>query len=141
MIYRDWLGQEIRVGSPVLYAISEGHFAKLVWGEVLEIIPVANPSNYFGGFRNFKLKIQPKFENIDVLSEEAYGGRAVEYKSSPSGIGRGEFRRAELKPSHVQNVEKVTVFPLPAHVIDRIEAQLDERVRMSNEKMERRRQP
>lgn len=132
MIYRDWLGQEIRVGSPVLYAISEGHFAKLVWGEVLEVQPVAAPESYFDGFRNFKLKIQPRFENIDVISS-THGGRAVDFKYDPAA-GRGEFKRADLKPSYVKNVEKVTVFPLPAHVIDRIEAQLDERVRAANER-------
>lgn len=137
-IYRDWLGQRIEVGTPVLYAISQSHFAKLVWGHVLEIKPVPNPDRYFDGFRSFKLKIQPRFENVDVISKTGPSGRAIDFEYDP-GLGRGEFKRALPKPTTVTNVEKVTVFPLPDHVVKRIEENLDRRVEEANER--RRQQP
>lgn len=139
---RDWLGNEILVGSPVLYAISEGHFAKVVWGEVLEVIEVKNPESYFGGFRWFKLKVQPRFENVDVIDPDATyvsargtesywvnaAGEECEWDFGGVGDVRLMKRLTPPKPAFVKNVEKVTVFPLAQDVRDRLEAVIQSQV-------------
>lgn len=136
--YRDWLGNLIEVGSPVLYAISEGHFAKVVWAEVLEILPVEDAEPYFNGFRNFKLKVQPYYENVDVLNTGGFSSpRGISF-SYDSEAEHGHYERVLPKPAFVKNVEKVTVFPLPDGVRERFEAILDERVEQGNKRFQRR---
>jgi hypothetical protein len=134
MIVHDWLGNQIEVGSPVLYAISEGHFAKVVWGEVLEIIPV-EPPHYCGGFRNFKLKVQPYFENVEVINpgSDYATGRNVEWTWNLNGTST--YERKLPKTAFVQNVEKVTVFPISPDVRARLDAVIDEKIRKGNERL------
>ena len=147
----DWLGMPIEVGSPVLYAISDSHFAKVVWGEVLEIIPVEpqrravyDPEvttyprpvigyeDYWPFDRTFKLKIQPYFTNTEIWSK-GWSARATDYVWDTedghwSEGAKLKYVRALPKPVTVQNVEKVTVFPLSPEQREHVESVIASRV-------------
>lgn len=150
----DWLGTPIEVGSPVLYAISDGHFAKIVWGEVMEIIPVepkrravydmeavvergrGRPiigyEDYWPFDRTFKLKVQPQFTNTEVWSS-GWSARATDYVwDTEDGKWKEgaklKYVRKLPKPVFVQNVEKITVFPLTDAQREYVEAQITKRL-------------
>lgn len=130
---KDWLGNTIEVGSPVLYAISQGHFAKVVWGEVLEILPKSEYEHW--EFRDFRLKVQPYFENTDLVA--GWGaGRSSDYVYKPGG--KTVFKRKLPTPIVVKNVEKVTVFPLSDEVRARAEKIINDKVEANNERLKKR---
>jgi hypothetical protein len=139
--YTDWLGQTIEVGSPVLYAVSNGHYAQVVWAEVIAITPVEpkhqlvrnsegryeEGEEYYPYNRKFKLKVQPYYQSSPGDGDR----RAVETKwATPDGKwSQGAqllYERVLPKQVTVQNVEKVTVFPLP----DGVREAMEERLRL-----------
>lgn len=155
MTYTDWLGQPIEVGSPVLYAVSNSHYAVVVWAEVLEIIPVEpqmrdvwspedmklirhkrgapiGKEEYWPYGRTFKLKVQPYYQNSDFreLRGASWSSRGID--SDWRAEKGSRYKRALPKPVTIQNVEKVTVFPLPDGARERLERLLDEAVERAN---------
>lgn len=130
-MYTDWLGQEIKVGTHILYAISSSHYAKLVYGEVLEIIPIdVSKQRHVWYGRDFKLKVQPYFENTDVISGTDRGSEYV-----PSKDGASKFVRKNPKPVTLQNIEKVTVFSISDEMLSKIDQDFEDRLAKRNEKL------
>lgn len=153
--YADWLGQTIGIGTPVLYAVSNGHYAQVVWGTVLKITdvepssrpiydpevtmyprPILDYEDYWPYGRKFKLKVQPQWQS----EPEGRQDRGVEFRIEWSAewpdpdryIVRSWYERILPKPVTIQNVEKVTVFPLPEGAEKFLEGLIDARMEAEN---------
>ena len=119
---KDWLGNDLEVGTTVLYAISNDHYAGLVLGKITEIIFLEEePRGY--KFRKFKLKIQP-------ILDSRPGGYSFDRCIEGNWVDGGTYfyTRKEPKPVTIQNVEKVVAFPTSLDFMDRINKEIDEEI-------------
>lgn len=153
--YKDWLGQPIEVGSPVLYAVSNSHYAQVVWAEVLAITDVepetrnlyddqrkvvVGHEDHWPYGRKFKLKVQPYFQSDPSGASQRSIDTEWDTADGKWAEGAGlVYKRVLPKPAFIQNIEKVTVFPLPEEVRAQLDAEVDTAVNAGNERMAARR--
>jgi hypothetical protein len=127
-MHKDWLGNEITVGSSVIYAISSGHYARVVLGEVVEIKDEPDP--YYGrrpdDFRQFSLVIQP-------IAESGTKGLDISRGVKWNWDGHTSHYTVE-KPNlaRIKNVEKVTVYHKPEGFDEMVAQMVQEAVDRNN---------